>query len=130
METVSVSHSRDHGYRLEITDVPFRWLAAGKAGELVLAATGHLLCCRVPEWAGRIRWGPVDDEGWTSRSLGWLMFRAGQWLSCGITFSRERTVAVIDVTPEWVQEHYPETRSEFRFLEDGPDAMTVTFSED
>lgn len=127
MQTAAITRSLAHGYQVEITEIPLRWLVAERAGELFLTLTGHVLCCNQPGWTYRVRWGPADDEGWTDRSLGHKMYQAGQRLAC-MTFRHEKRVAAIEVTPEWVQEHFPDTRAEFRFLEDGPDAMSVTFS--
>lgn len=129
MRTAAITHSRD-GYQVEITEIPLWWLLAERAGELFLTLTGHVLCCNPPDWACQVRWGPADEEGWTDRSLGYQLHRAGQWLACA-TFRHEKRMAAIEVTPEWVQAHFPDTRAEFRFLEDGledgPDAMSVAF---
>jgi hypothetical protein len=130
VKTAAITHSLAHGYQLEITEIPLGWLVAGAAGELTLTLTGHVLCCGQPGWTYRVRWGQADEEGWTERSLGHLLFRAGQWLSGGITFRHEKTLASIGVTPEWVGEHFPDIREKMRFLEDGPDAMSVSFSGD
>jgi hypothetical protein len=127
MRTAAISHSLAHGYQVEIIEVPLRWLLVEHAGELFLTLTGHVICCNQPGWTYRVRWGPTDDEDWTDRSLGYQLHRAGQWLAC-ITFRHEKRMAAIEVTPDWVQEHFPEIRGEFRFLEDGPDAMSVSFS--
>jgi hypothetical protein len=125
----SITHSRE-GYAVEITEVPLRWLNAERAGEAFLAATGHILCCNLPDWTSRVRWGPLDEDGWTPRSLGYLLHAAGQRMAC-LTFRHESGRVRIPVTAEWVGEHYPSVREEFRFLEDGtgPDAMSVTFSD-
>jgi hypothetical protein len=128
MKTAHITHSRD-GYQVEIAEIPLRWLVAEKAGELALAGTGHVLCCRAPGWAYRVRWGPRDEEsGLADRSLGHQMYRAGQWLSC-LGFRHEERRASVPVTPEWVQEHFPAAREKMQFLEDGPDAMRVSFSD-
>ena len=126
----SITHSRD-GYAVELTEVPLRWQVAGRAGEALLAATGHVLCCNLPDWAWRIRWGPRDEEfGLADRSIGHLAYEAGQRLSYP-SFRHESGRVLIPVTAEWVGEHFPDIREEFRFLEDSTsgDAMTVTFSD-
>lgn len=126
MRTAAITHSRD-GYQVEITEIPLGWLVAEQAGELLLTLTGHVLCCNQPGWTYRVRWGPADDEGWTGRSLGHQLHRAGRWLGC-MTFWHEKNLGAVTVTPDWVQEHFPEIRDKMRFLENGPDAMSVTFS--
>jgi hypothetical protein len=55
------------------------------------------------------------------------MWEAANRLSF-LEFRHESGRVLIPVTAEWVGEHYPDIREEFRFLEDGPDATTVTFS--
>lgn len=119
------------GYAVELTDVPLRWLAADRAAEAFMGATGHLLCCNLPGWTYRVRWGPRDEEsGLADRSLGHLLYEAGQRLGM-LSFRHETRKVTVPVSAEWVGEHYPEVRAEFGFLEHiedtGPDAMSVTF---
>lgn len=125
----AITHSLD-GYAVELTDVPLRWLVADRAGEALLAVTGHVLCCNLPGWSFRARWGPLDEDEFTYRSLGGLLWLAGQRLSF-LSFRHETRQVRIPVSPEWVGEHYPEIREKLRFLEDGTsgDEMSVTFGE-
>jgi len=126
MRTASVGLGPD-GYFTEIAEIPLRWILAGRAAEALMAATGHVLCCNLPGCAYRVRWGSRDEEyGLADRSLGHCAYTAGQWLGC-LEFRHEIRKASIPVTTDWVQEHFPEVRADFGFLEDGPDAMTVTF---
>lgn len=62
------------------------------------------------DWMYNIRWGPVDPEWeFADKSLGSKFLDFTQWTGSGFgAFRREKTLAEIPVTSEWVQEHFPD----------------------
>jgi hypothetical protein len=56
-----------------------------------------------------VRWGPKDPEyGISFHSLGSKLFDLAQWAGGGFgAHRRERDVASIPVSYDWVREHYP-----------------------
>lgn len=108
IETASLSHSQ-RGTFIDLNERPLWAVAAEMIGENLVSATGHLLCCNIPEWAFKLRWGPLDGDGWTDKNIGHYMYMLGQWTQLGFgAWRQSRHIGKLPVTTEWVQEHYPD----------------------
>ncbi len=108
--TATLSYQKDLGSHIELERRPTWAVLAEQVGEnLCSSVTGHLFCCNQPEWTWNLRWGPLDEDGWTPRSLGHYMSTFGSWMSMGFGAHKVGTrIAAIPVTVEWVKTHYPD----------------------
>lgn len=108
-DVAHLTYSRE-GRFLEINQRPLWAIIAEKFGEwLVGDVLSHALCCNMPEWPYKVRWGKLDDDGFTTRSLGHYLYRAASWLDTGgNAWKHFRHVASVPVSAEWIKEHYPE----------------------
>jgi hypothetical protein len=119
--TASLGHGRDGAF-IELNERPMWALAAENIGEAITDHTFHLLCCNIPEWTAKIRWGKSADEDGYS-----VLYRFGSWLNLGFgAWKQYREIARIPVSNEWVREHYPDADPMFS-EEFGPDEMRVKF---
>lgn len=128
IRTVHLSYQRDIGAHLTVSEGSIYWIIMEYLGDnLFSTVTGHLFCCNLPEFAWKIRWGRLDEDGWTDRCLGHHMWNFGQWLISGCNAWRHiRTVYTIPVTGEWVREHYPDADAIFTGEDtDSGDAMVA-----
>jgi hypothetical protein len=109
IDTASLSYGRDGSF-IELHERPLWAVVVEMAGETVTSnLTGHLFCCNIPEWAWKLRWGPLDDDGWTDKNIGHCMYELGQWVGMGFgAWKQSRLVARLPVTSAWVREHYPD----------------------
>ena len=107
--TVAVLSRSASGTFVELTERPLHALLADELGEALTEVTVHLLCCKIPDWTAKIRWGREDEDGYTDRSLYHQLYRFGSWAQLGFgTWRKERLIAMFPVSDEWVQEHYPD----------------------
>lgn len=111
MRTWSLSYGQD-GTTVSLTEVPFWAWAAQEIGEgldvLSEKVTG-LCLINPPEWMFALRWGALDEDGYTPRSAGSVLYRFGQQLMNGFgAYRREKTIAHLPVSSEWVREHRPD----------------------
>lgn len=61
------------------------------------------------DWMYSIRWGKIDPEyEIAEKSLGSKLFALAQWAGNGFgAYRRERDIAHLPVSSEWVREHFP-----------------------
>lgn len=104
VRTAAVCYRRDEVW-VEVTDVPLWALVAERLADVTCEALGSRLCSP-PEWCYKIRWGPEDEFGVVEKSLGYLWWTFGQKLHC-LSVNREKKVARIPVTNDWVRENWP-----------------------
>lgn len=102
-----LSHGQD-GNSIWLWDVPVWAYVLETLGEAFIERTGHIFCCNIPEWSYKIRWGKLDSDGWTYKSLGYNLHRFGQFAAMGFGSWKTRTrKGIIPVTYEWTAENYP-----------------------
>ncbi len=114
IQLAHLSRQRDKGTYLHVVTRPL-WV-------VVLGEIGDRLFFDYPEWTYRICWGPVDEEGWTKRSLGHVLFCLSQWNAGGFgTWKLEHTVAEIRLDRDQVLEYFPDVDP--IFTDDSEDSM-------
>lgn len=125
IQLARLGYQRDLGPHLSIEKAPLFWVIMEHLGDVMFSrATFHLFCCKVPEWAFHVRWGKLDDDGYTDKCLGHLMFSFGNWLILGFNaYKHFRTVGTVPVSPDWVRAHYPDVDPIFTGEIISPDAM-------
>lgn len=123
--TVTLSRNRDQGTHLRLERRPLWALAAESVGETLTELTRHVFCCDIPEWTAKVRWGPLGEDGYTSKCVFSKMFDMGLRMNAGFGAWRcEEHVADIPVTREWVLKYYPHAGS--FFTDDSEDSMRCT----
>lgn len=99
-----LSNSRE-GTSVKITEKPLSSIVVSALVDALCDKMGSYICSP-PEWSFKIRWGREDEDGYTDKSLGHYWFNFGQWSHLW-GYKREREIASIPVTYEWVHEYYP-----------------------
>jgi hypothetical protein len=106
-----LTYGRD-GTSVRLEETPFWAWAAQELGEQACWLTEKTIgFCFIapPDWMYRLRWAPLDDDGFTDKSLGSKIHTFGQALCSGFgAFRMEKLVATMPVTEEWVLTHLPD----------------------
>jgi hypothetical protein len=119
----SVFHDQ-HGYHLEVEEVPWTVLLAGSAlesaAEWLSAVTRHRICCQPPEWTWHVGWGHAkpgdpdydkDDPDWLRSSLGSWLNQAQNWMLF-FGYSKRSSILTLPLSPEQVIANFPEWRDD------------------
>lgn len=123
MRTVHLAYQKDTGPHLHIQEAPWFWVTMELAGDdLFPEVTGHLFCCRIPEWAWELGWGTRDEWNFLPVSLGHYMSRFGQYLLSGFGAYRHfRTAGNVPLSVREVHDLFPD--ADPFFTGEGNDAM-------
>ena len=96
-----LSHGRN-GYQVEVVDVPRVLVAAEWISERLMTFTGHIICCKIPEFAWKVplsrKRDPDYPEIW-ERSLGSVMWQFSTYL-LSASYRRNKSVTIIPITEE------------------------------
>lgn len=96
------------GYSIWIVEVPVWAVLAERSADWVGRRLDHLCCgAPLPDWIDKIGFGPTDKHGIRENSIGWKMFMFGQRVH-SIACRREKLIAQIPVTREFVAEFFPD----------------------
>lgn len=111
MKQWNLVHSLE-GTSVSLEEVPFWAWAAQHAGDnfcwLTEKLTGFCFLSP-PEWMFRLRWGKLDDDGYTARNVGHYMWAFGNALCSGFgAYRREKKITSLPVSYDWVREHQPD----------------------
>ena len=126
-------HQKDRGTTIELYYQPLHALLLEEIGAGILEwrctpeRSGPVcsLLLGSPDWLWHVRWGPRDEYGIADRSLGHQLHRLGQWMASGFgTWKLDESVGHIPVTPEWMQEHFPDAG--WPFADDPGEDMSVS----
>ncbi len=116
MQRFCLTHGEE-GTEVRLEEIPAWAHLLEEAGEWAAEhlLPGHRLCCDVPEWAFKIEWGKLyPDLGVREHSLGQLAWRFGTWVEMGFgAWRRAKRKGSVQVSYEWVREHFPEMGSPF-----------------
>jgi hypothetical protein len=106
-----LTYGRD-GTSVRLEETPFWAWAAQELGEQACWLTEKTIgFCFIapPDWMFRLRWAPLDDDGFTDKSVGSKIGTFGQALCSGFgAWRKEKLVARLPVTDEWLREHMPD----------------------
>ena len=125
MKKVHLSYQKNLGPHLRIEEQQFRWVILEEIADHCPKWLDYLHC-KSPEWLSditmKVRWGPVDEDGWTEKSLNYKLYRFADWVYSGFgAWKHVKHIGNVPLTVYEVHDLFPD--ADPIFTGDSEDAM-------